>query len=67
MHPFKTAKIVGVSEKKTESYLMFKKYLGVLKCSVCSSDYIPLKFVPERFFPISQERKKKYFSELKSI
>ena len=50
-------KIYGVSEKKTELYSMFKKYLGVLKCLVCSSDYIPpTKFDSECFFPIPQER-----------
>ena len=44
---------------------MFKKYLGVLKCSGCSSDYIPLnKFDPERFFPIPQERQKNIFQSL---
>ena len=44
---------------------MCKKYLGVLKCSGCSSDYIPLnKFDPERFFPIPQERQKNIFQSL---
>ena len=41
---------------------MFKKYLGVLKCSVCSSDYIPLKkFDPELIFLSLKSVKKKKF------